>query len=84
MYSQHRPIQDLTKGHLIPIVNTIIGETDMIGDDSTYDSREDDDYNVDEGRPLDNLSRENLEREEENDDNDYRNPGEQQEMLDQM
>ncbi|CAG8802588.1 10866_t:CDS:2 [Gigaspora margarita] len=53
-------------------------------DDSTYDPLEDDDYNVDEGRPLDNLSRENLEWEEENDDNDYRNPGKRQEMLDQM
>ncbi|CAG8724224.1 4235_t:CDS:1 [Gigaspora margarita] len=45
-------------------------------DDSTYDPLEDDDYNVNKGRPLDNLSRENLEWEEENDDNDYRNPGE--------
>ncbi|CAG8856896.1 43584_t:CDS:1, partial [Gigaspora margarita] len=51
---------------------------------STYDPLEDNDYNVDEGRPLDNLLRENLEWEEENDDNDYRNTGEQQEMLDQM
>ncbi|CAG8585467.1 6120_t:CDS:2 [Racocetra fulgida] len=94
---QHHPIQDLAKEHLIPIVSAIIGETDMtkakthfIGpcpciklDDSTYDPREDDDYNVDEGRPLDNLSREKLEWEEEYDDNDYRNPGERQEMLDQ-
>ncbi|CAG8801162.1 26828_t:CDS:1, partial [Gigaspora margarita] len=45
-------------------------------DDSTYDPLEDDDYNVDEGRPLNNLLRENLEWEEENDDNDYRNPDE--------
>ncbi|CAG8829503.1 29548_t:CDS:1, partial [Gigaspora margarita] len=44
----------------------------------------DDDYNVDEGRPLDNLSREKLEWEEEYDDNDYRNPGQRKEMLDQM
>ncbi|CAG8608727.1 3688_t:CDS:2 [Cetraspora pellucida] len=58
---QHCPIQGLAKGHLIPIVNAIIGETDMVGDDSTYDLREDDDYNIDEGRPLNNLSREKLE-----------------------
>ncbi|CAJ0645369.1 6375_t:CDS:2 [Entrophospora sp. SA101] len=31
-----------------------------------------------------NLSREKLERDEENDDNDYMNPGQRQEMLDQM
>ncbi|KAF0544483.1 hypothetical protein F8M41_002812 [Gigaspora margarita] len=30
-------------------------------DDSTYDPLEDDDYNVDEGRPLDNFSEENSE-----------------------
>ncbi|CAG8601047.1 9894_t:CDS:1 [Cetraspora pellucida] len=52
-------------------------------DDSTYDSLEDDVYNVDEGRPLDNLSRKNLEREEKNDNNNYRNPAEWQEMLNQ-
>ncbi|CAJ0647228.1 4978_t:CDS:2 [Entrophospora sp. SA101] len=33
---------------------------------------------------LENLSREKLERDEENDDNDYMNPGQRQEMLDQM
>ncbi|CAG8757482.1 3818_t:CDS:2, partial [Ambispora leptoticha] len=76
MSPQHRPIQDLAKGHLIPIVNAIIGETDMVG--------EDDDYNVDEGRSLDNLSRENLERRISNDDWDGGiNPGQAQEMLDQ-
>ncbi|CAG8608086.1 13940_t:CDS:2 [Cetraspora pellucida] len=83
MYPQHRPIQDLTKGHLIPIVNTIIGETDMVGDDSTYDPREDDDYNVDEGRPLDNFSEENSEWCEKNDFNEYENPGLRQERLNQ-
>ncbi|CAG8494878.1 21401_t:CDS:2 [Cetraspora pellucida] len=52
-------------------------------DGSTYDPLEDDDYNIDEGRPLNNLSRKNLERKEENDNNNYRNPAEWQEMLDQ-
>ncbi|CAG8679149.1 10337_t:CDS:1, partial [Racocetra fulgida] len=48
--------------------------------DSTYDPREDDDYNVDEGRSLDNLSRENLERRISNDDWDGGiNPGQAQE-----
>ncbi|CAG8464683.1 13325_t:CDS:2 [Cetraspora pellucida] len=42
-------------------------------DNSTYDPLEDDNYNIDEGRPLNNLLRENLEKEEKNVDNDYRN-----------
>ncbi|CAJ0754208.1 16029_t:CDS:2, partial [Entrophospora sp. SA101] len=50
------------------------------GFDSTYDPKEDDDHN---GRYWENLSREKLERDEENDDNDYMNPGQRQEMLDQ-
>ncbi|CAG8796356.1 8005_t:CDS:2, partial [Gigaspora margarita] len=44
-------------------------------DDSTYDPLEDDDYNVNEGRPLDNFSEENSEWCEENDFNEYENPG---------
>ncbi|CAG8551157.1 4279_t:CDS:2 [Cetraspora pellucida] len=44
-------------------------------DNSTYDPREDDDYNVDEGRPLDNFSEENSEWCEKNDFNKYENPG---------
>ncbi|CAG8836847.1 22973_t:CDS:2, partial [Gigaspora margarita] len=57
------------------LVNVIIGETDMVG--------EDDDYNVDEGRPWKNLSRENLEWEEEKDFNEYENPGQRQEKQNQ-
>ncbi|CAG8783428.1 4258_t:CDS:2, partial [Racocetra fulgida] len=76
----------LAKGHLIPIVNVEVGETDMASkiplklkaikyvsvtfNDSTYDPREDDDYNVNEGRPLDNFSEEYSEWCEENDSND--------------
>ncbi|CAG8485204.1 12042_t:CDS:2 [Cetraspora pellucida] len=51
--------------------------------DSTYDPREDDDYNVNEGRPLDNFSEEYSEWCEENDSNEYENPGQQQERLNQ-
>ncbi|KAF0408420.1 hypothetical protein F8M41_008500 [Gigaspora margarita] len=59
---KHHPIQGLTKGHLILIINIEVGETDMPYpciklDDSIYDPREDDDYNVDEGRPLDNFQK---------------------------
>ncbi|RIB07007.1 hypothetical protein C2G38_468691 [Gigaspora rosea] len=52
-------------------------------DDSTYNPREDDDYNIDEGRPLDNFSEENSEWCEENDFNEYENPGQRQERLNQ-
>ncbi|CAG8723862.1 7872_t:CDS:2 [Cetraspora pellucida] len=75
MSPKHHPIQDLAKGHLIPIANVEVEETDMVGDDSTYDPREDDDYNIDEGRPLDNFSEENSEWCEKNDFNRYENPG---------
>ncbi|KAF0349128.1 hypothetical protein F8M41_015515 [Gigaspora margarita] len=44
-------------------------------DDSIYDPLEDDDYNVDEGRPLDKFSEENSEWCEKNDFNEYENPG---------
>ncbi|CAG8818952.1 43751_t:CDS:2, partial [Gigaspora margarita] len=52
-------------------------------DDSTYDPLEDDDYNVDEGRLLNNFSEENSEWCEENDFNEYENPGQRQERLNQ-
>ncbi|CAG8822876.1 36533_t:CDS:2 [Gigaspora margarita] len=40
MTPQHRPIQGLTKGHLIPIVNSIIEETDVVN----YDPEEDENF----------------------------------------
>ncbi|CAJ0836998.1 2857_t:CDS:2 [Entrophospora sp. SA101] len=50
----------------------------------TYDpSLEDDDYNVDNGRHWENLSREKLE-DRENDDHVIMNPGKLDDMLDQM
>nr|CAG8472758.1 14234_t:CDS:2 [Entrophospora candida] len=49
----------------------------------TNPSLEDDDYNVDNGRYWENLSREKLEKDRENDDNII-NPGQRNEMLDQM
>ncbi|CAJ0628521.1 7181_t:CDS:2 [Entrophospora sp. SA101] len=58
---------------------------DSFDSSTTYNpSLEDDDYNVDNGRDLENLSREKLEWDEENDDNDYANSGKRQDMLDQM
>ncbi|CAG8732184.1 15081_t:CDS:2, partial [Cetraspora pellucida] len=50
-------------------------ETDMVGDDSTYNPREDDNYNIDKGRLLDNFSEENSEWCVKNDFNEYENPG---------
>ncbi|CAG8514884.1 9893_t:CDS:2, partial [Cetraspora pellucida] len=73
---------NLAKGHLIPIVNTEVEETDM-ANDSTYDPKEDDDYSVNEGRPLDNFFEEYSEWCEENDSNEYENPGQRQERLNQ-
>ncbi|CAG8794344.1 12554_t:CDS:1, partial [Gigaspora margarita] len=52
-------------------------------DDLDYDPEEDDDYNVDSGQSWKNISGEKLEWEEENDYNEYINPGERGEMLDQ-
>ncbi|CAG8710458.1 22989_t:CDS:2 [Gigaspora margarita] len=43
MSSQHCPIQGLTKGHPILIVNAIIGETDIVNDPD-YDPEEDVDF----------------------------------------
>ncbi|CAG8735964.1 768_t:CDS:2 [Cetraspora pellucida] len=45
--------------------------------------KEDDDYNVNEGRLLDNFSEEYSEWCEENDSNKYENPGQRQESLNQ-
>ncbi|CAJ0753117.1 24446_t:CDS:2 [Entrophospora sp. SA101] len=51
---------------------------------TTYNpSLEDDDYNVDNGRHWENLSREKLE-DRENDDHVIMNPGKLDDMLDQM
>ncbi|CAG8659863.1 5728_t:CDS:2 [Cetraspora pellucida] len=83
MSLKHCLIQDLAKGHLIPIINVKVGETDMVGDDSTYDPRKDDDYNVDKKKLLDNFSEENSEWCEENNFNKYENPGQRQERLNQ-
>ncbi|KAF0492590.1 hypothetical protein F8M41_021611 [Gigaspora margarita] len=52
-------------------------------DDLDYDRKEDDDYNVDSGQSWKNISGEKLEWEEENDYNEYINPGKRGEMLDQ-
>ncbi|CAG8549077.1 761_t:CDS:2 [Cetraspora pellucida] len=75
IFFKYHPIQDLAKEYLIPIINVEIEETDIVEDDSTYNPKEDDDYNIDEGRPLDNFSEENSEWCEENNFNKYKNPG---------
>ncbi|CAG8468930.1 19344_t:CDS:2 [Cetraspora pellucida] len=73
---------NLAKGHLIPIVNVEVGETDM-ANDSTYDPRKDDNYNINEDKPLDNFSEEYSKWCEENDSNEYKNPEPRQERLNQ-
>ncbi|CAG8706193.1 19781_t:CDS:2 [Cetraspora pellucida] len=48
-----------------------------------YDRREDDDYNIDESRSLDNFLKENSEWCKGNNFNEYENPRQQQERLNQ-
>ncbi|CAG8781082.1 45940_t:CDS:2 [Gigaspora margarita] len=87
---QHRPIQGLTKGHPIHV---IIEETGMVSktlpcsdlrDNSTYGILQDDEYYKERGDFWTPLSEESIERRIRNDDWDDMNPGEAEEMLDQM
>ncbi|CAG8476051.1 24342_t:CDS:2, partial [Cetraspora pellucida] len=66
----------MIKGHLIPIVNIEVEETDMASKIplKLKAIKENDDYNINEGRPLDNFSEEYSEWCEKNDFNKYKNP----------
>ncbi|CAJ0629641.1 11015_t:CDS:2 [Entrophospora sp. SA101] len=71
----------MNQNHLKPIAKNKKDSFDSL---MTYDpSLEDDDYNVDNGRHWENLSREKLE-DRENDDHVIMNPGKLDDMLDQM
>ncbi|CAG8664103.1 12274_t:CDS:2 [Cetraspora pellucida] len=75
MSFQHHSIQDLAKEYLIPIVNVEVKETDMANKIPLKLNaiKEDNNYNINEGRSLNNFSKKYSEWCEENDFNEYEN-----------